>query len=149
MGFLVAREAAREVLLEGFLHPKNKDPLPFQREIARRQKISEEKLEKSGKEISFLDRGFFDMIAYCYHFGIQDLPEETNINAHYDGVFVLEMLPKFEDDGVRIEDGMNETMEIYRLILEEYQKRSIPLIFVPVMPIRERTEFIVAKAASM
>lgn len=140
-GFAVIPELARAVLLDGVFHP-SKSPFHFQQEIARRQAAEEQKIPMEKEGIVFLDRGFYDQIAYCWHTGVSILPPEIQTDAHYDGVFFLEMLPVFEKDGVRVESSADEAMSITGMFVEEYQKRNIPLVRVPVLSVSERAEYI-------
>jgi predicted ATPase len=143
-GFPVVFEIAREVLLEGNFHP-NVDPFLFQQEIAKRQTIEEEKLKDLDAEVVFLDRGFYDQIAYCYYNGVTELPQEIKLDAWYDGVFVLEALPKYEMDGVRVENSLEEARKTSDMIVEEYRGRGIPIFHVPVMTIAERIDLVLNK----
>lgn len=141
-GFFVVTEVARGVLEEGVFHP-NRDPFLFQQEIARRQAEAEEKMRASDADIVFLDRGFYDQLAYCRHTGVSELPPEIRLDAHYDGVFVLEMLPNFQSDGVRVESNKEEALHLHEITLKEYEKRGIPCISVPAIPVSERANFVI------
>lgn len=144
-GFFVVKEVARGVLEEGIFHP-SRDPYLFQQEIARRQTIEEEKMRKTDADIVFLDRGFYDQIAYCRQAGVSKLPPEIQLDAHYDGVFILEMLPNFEIDGIRVEKDANEALHLHQITQKEYEKRGIPCIHVPVIPVSERSNFVIQYA---
>ncbi|TRZ53238.1 hypothetical protein D4R99_01200 [bacterium] len=141
-GFFVVTEVARGVLTEGIFHP-SRDPFLYQQEIARRQMEAEEKMREANADIVFLDRGFYDQIAYCRHAGLAELPPEILLDARYDGVFVLEMLPNFQSDGVRIENGAEEARHLNEMTLKEYEKRGIPCVRVPATPVSERADFII------
>jgi len=143
-GFFVVNEIARQVLLDGVFHP-NEDPYLFQQEIARRQIIAERKMREVLPEVAFLDRGFYDQIGYCERTGVKELPREIRLDAHYDGAFVLDMLPDFEADGVRVEADKEEVLRINEIIVREYERRNIPIIRVPVMPVHERAEFVISR----
>jgi len=146
-GFFVVREAARSVLIEGVFHP-SRDPYLFQQEIARRQAKEEEKMRRLKIDIAFLDRGFHDQIAYCRHTGIAQLPPEIQTNAHYDGVFILEKLPHFVLDGVRVEEDEDEAMHIHKMTAQEYKKRGIPSLFIPAVSVSERADIIIKSCIS-
>jgi predicted ATPase len=143
-GFPVVFEIAREVLLEGNFHP-NVDPFLFQQEIAKRQTIEEEKIQDLDAEIVFLDRGFYDQIAYCYYNGVTELPPEIKLDAQYDGVFVLEALSKFEMDGVRVENTLEEARTTSDMIVREYEKRGISTIHIPAVTVAERIDLVLRK----
>ncbi len=137
-GFFVVREVARTVLEEGEFHP-SKDPFLFQQEIAKRQCAEEDKLHDF-LGVVFLDRGFYDQIAFCKHAGVETFPSEIRLDAHYDAVFLLEGLSFFESDGVRVEKDAKEANGIVSLFREEYQKRNIPIFDIPACGVEERVE---------
>lgn len=145
VGYLTVPEMARCVLREGNLHPL-RDPFLYQCEIARRQFVEEENIKNKAKveEVVFLDRGFYDQLAFCRHFGIERPPEDVWNEIRYEGVFFLERLDSFETDGVRFEKDMNEALAISEMIEEEYKKR-IPLFKVPLMPVVERVAYILSR----
>ncbi|MCK9351911.1 MAG: ATP-binding protein [Candidatus Paceibacterota bacterium] len=140
-GFLIVPEVARSVLSEGVFHPC-RDPYLFQQEIAKRQAAAEDTLRQAAGEIAFLDRGFLDQIAYCRYTCGSRIPPEVQTDAHYDGVFFLEMLPNFVADGVRVEKGTDEALDIYRMTVEAYQKRGVPSVNIPVRPVPERADMV-------
>ncbi|OGY99761.1 MAG: hypothetical protein A2945_02075 [Candidatus Liptonbacteria bacterium RIFCSPLOWO2_01_FULL_52_25] len=140
-GFPVAHEVARRILAEGALHPR-KNPAAFQEETVRRQLTEEEALRAQGGEIGFLDRGLYDIAAFCKHFNVQNPPAALERGADYGAAFILESLPQFEHDGVRIESGTEEATHIKNLIVDEYKKRGVPCVRVPLLPPAERAEFV-------
>ncbi len=141
-GFYVVPEIARSVLEEGVFHP-SRDPYLFQKEIAKRQATAEEKMKSLDIPIAFLDRGFHDQIAYCKHSGITEFPPEIQIHSEYTGVFNLEMLNKFESDGIRIEKGGEEARQIHKVALDEYKKCGIPVISIPAISVSDRAKLII------
>lgn len=142
LGFAVMHEVARDVLEEGSLHP-HKNIYDFQREVAVRHIAKEENLRaNNNSKIIFFDRGIYDNIAFCRYFGLKKLPKELNTKMHYDAVFVLNQLDNFEHDGTRIEKDSEEALDIKKIIINEYKKRDIKCINVPVMSPEERVTFI-------
>lgn len=137
-GFPVAREAARDILKEGNLHPL-KDPILFQNELAKRQFLEEERVKNLKMEAAFLDRGICDHVVFCHHFGVTELPPELKREPRYGAVFVLDALP-FENDGIRIEKDINEALRIKDMIVKEYKARGIPCVSIPVMPVEARAD---------
>lgn len=138
MGFPVMHEIAREVIKEGVFQPKT---VEFQEEAAKRHLERELEVRAAKHDVVFLDRGLYDTTAYCRYFNLGH-PNALNTKLHYDAVFVLESLGSPQKDGVRIEKDLNEALALKNLILEEYNKRNIPLIHVPVMSVDERVKFI-------
>jgi len=138
-GFPTSQEAARDILEEGMLHPL-KDPVLFQNELVRRHFLEEERIKNLNEEVGFLDRGMCDHVVFCRHFGLAELPTELNRKPSYKAAFILEALPNFENDGVRIEKDLAEALRIKDLIVKEYEGRGIPCVSVPVMPVEARAE---------
>jgi predicted ATPase len=141
-GYFVVPEIARGVLLDGIFHPK-RDAFLFQQEIARRQAVAEEKMRATPIDVAFLDRGFHDQIAYCRHTCDGRIPPEVKTDTHYDGVFFLEMLPTFFNDGVRVESGTEEANLIHQMTIKAYEKCEIPSFHIPVLPIAERADLVI------
>jgi predicted ATPase len=141
-GFPVVKEIARNVLAEGILHPSI-DQFAFQEEIAKRQLLEENKIRTSINEMAFLDRGLYDQIPFCRYFGINDLPPILNEKIHYDAVFILDPLPIFEKDGIRVEKDREEAMIIGEMIVKEYESRNVPCVHVPMMALQERADFVI------
>lgn len=142
LGFAVMHEVARDVLEEGHLHP-HKNIYDFQEEVAKRHIAKEEELRSNyDNKIVFFDRGIYDNIAFCRYFGMKRLPKPLNKNIHYDTVFVLDQLDSFEHDGTRIEKDFKEALDIKKMIVNEYKKRGIECVNVPIMPTGERVNFI-------
>lgn len=138
LGFPVAREGARDILAEGILHPL-KDPVLFQNELARRQFLEEERVKNLNGEAAFLDRGIYDHVIFCRHFGVTELPPELKREPGYGAVFVLDSLP-FENDGIRIEKDIEEALRFKDAIVKEYEVRGIPCVPIPVMPVEARAD---------
>lgn len=142
LGYAVLHETAREIISEGKLSPRS---AAFQEELATRHLEREIKLEQSGTELAFLDRGIYDANAFSRYFGVNE-PTATKNDRKYTTAFFLEPLEKFERDGVRIEKNMAEALQIGNLIRREYETRGIRCIDVPKMDIEERVEFILRLA---
>ena len=140
-GFPVIKEVARSVLAERALHP-SKDPYEFQNEIARRQLAEEEKARMLAGQLTFLDRGLYDQIAFCRHFGVKKLPAALMKTNSYDAAFILEPITDFEKDGIRIENNIAEAISIKDMVVEEYKKRQIPCVHIPALSVEKRADLI-------
>lgn len=96
------------------------------------------------KKLCFHDRGVPDSLAYIRLIGSDEsYAKEAAIKRKYHAVLLLELLP-FEKDYARIED---EEMAKYidKLIYQTYQELGYKVIRVPVLPIENRSQFILDK----
>lgn len=114
----------------------------FQELVARRQAKNEAELSP-GMHATFLDRGRFDGLAYCHHFG-DDIPEvviKIANEGHYDHVLLLETLPE-EIFAERGETGRmsnrTDSLAIRDQIEDIYIKSGFSLVHIPVMPVKDR-----------
>lgn len=106
-----------------------------------------EKVRKEGalppSETIFLDRAIPDSMAYYQLEGLNR--SEAWIHSHayrYRTIFLLARLD-FELDDVRSEDP-ETAAQLERLLFQCYTKLGYTIVPVPVMPILQRTEFILA-----
>ena len=94
------------------------------------------------KDLIFLDRAIPDAMAY-YQFLMLDYDEKL-LNAvkstSYKKIFILDRLP-FTKDYARTEDEEDQK-KIHQLIREVYTTLGFPVVTVPVLPPKERVEFI-------
>lgn len=114
----------------------------FQRGVIAMQIAEEERL--SPDEIVFLDRAIPDALAY-YRF--LDLPEDDELKEAlrrftYKKIFILDLLP-LVNDYARTEDETAQK-KIHRLLMAVYKGLDYPVIQVPVLPPKERLEFILS-----
>ena len=112
----------------------------FQRGILEMQVAEETDL--SPHETIFLDRAIPDAMAY-YKF--LDLKVDDALTGamqlfHYKTAFILDRLP-LVNDYARREDE-EEQIRIHQLIIEAYQNLPTKIIYAPVLPIEERTDFV-------
>ena len=136
-GISILDEAAREVLEEKRLKPGTAD---FQLEVFNRQLLKEQ--QNNSNEL-LLDRGGLDCVAYSKYF-LNSVPRrirEFDFADYYSKIFVLDRLP-FQDDGVRIESGEQEAELIHNLLIKTYRQQGYSPISVPVIPIKQRADFI-------
>jgi predicted ATPase len=93
----------------------------------------------------FLDRGLADGLGYCAKAGIEPPPRLVELSQRrYGKIFLLDPLPSYENDAVRLEDA-EEAKVIHQSISEVYQSLGYELIKVPVLPPDERVEYILAR----
>lgn len=111
----------------------------FQNEVARRQ-ISLEKSNKS--KILFLDRGIIDGYGYSKNGGVKPSKLISKYGRkRYESVFILDVLPKYKNSSYRKEDLVS-AKKIHRAIYMAYIKFGYKPIRVPVLPLKQRTNFI-------
>ena len=114
----------------------------LQHKVLNLQIDNERKLEPT--QLTFLDRAAPDSLAYYYYLGLP--PDEKLVKwletARYKKVFVLDLLP-IVDDGVRVEDAKAQH-EIHEALIKVYRERGDEVVTVPVLPPKERADFILA-----
>ncbi len=139
-GFCTLTETAREVIERNGFPIDAKQIEFFQKELFNLQLYRENELKS---DISFLDRGLGDSHAYCkYHLNF--IPKEIeyfDLSKRYTKVFILDRL-KFVNDGIRLEKNENEALLIHNHIIRSYENLGYKPIFVPVLDIEQRTDFI-------
>jgi len=143
-GCKVVHEAARAYIgeeLEKGLTLQNikADRLAFERRILLKKVEIESHLPAA--ERWFLDRAVPDSIAYFRFEGLDaSQPERLSRLIRYQHVFIFDRL-QFARDTVRSEnDESAESLE--RLLQDCYRQLGYELIRVPVMPVNERTRFV-------
>ncbi len=144
-GFTVVPEAARDVIdqeaAKGVHIPTLVSSEEFQLTVGRLQL----KREAAVSGVAFVDRGTPDNLGYHKFYHIRTPPEllDNCKNRPYKAVFLLEMLPQFE------QDGRTETPEqarlLEQLIEQSYRGLGYRVVRVPVMSVEERVEFIMKK----
>ena len=112
----------------------------FQHKVLNMQIDLERRLDP--QELIFLDRGLPDELAYYQYFKLP--PDEKLVeyldHRLYKKIFIMDLLPLCEDYA-RTED-LAAQKEIHQLIIDTYKKRSEPIVMVPVLPPKERVQFI-------
>lgn len=137
-GYSVIGESARKVIAK---NPGStvKSLVDIQKKIAQEQLSAENDILEG---IVFCDRGLIDGFAYAGLRGEETPSEiETHGRERYHAVFVLEMLPEYASDEVRIEDE-EEARLIHELVREAYEQFGYAVIHVPFLSVHERVEFI-------
>lgn len=148
MGFETTIELARHYIDLQRMNGRSTDEIranqrQFQHKVLNMQINVEKKLDP--KELVFLDRGLPDELAYYKYFNLQ--PDEKLI-AHLDdyryrAIFILDLLP-LDTDYARTEDVAAQKA-LHQMIIDTYLERGEPIVFVPVLPPKERVEFILEK----
>lgn len=93
-------------------------------------------------EIVFLDRAIPDARAYSRYLKIPEAPKlgEALRKISYKKVFILDRLP-LVNDYARREDETAQR-RIHELLIDVYSSLPFPIVRVPVMPAKERVQFI-------
>lgn len=146
-GYAVVHEVARALidaaLQQGFtLEDLKSDESAFEHRIL----LEKEKIEAglSPSALVFLDRAIPDSLAYFIHAGLDiALPLEKSRLYRYQTIFLFERF-QFKRDGVRTEDDITAE-KIDRLLWESYRQLGYDVIRVPVLPVWERTEYLLAR----
>ena len=146
-GHAILPEAARmfieEQLALGKTIPEMRQDLSkFEHDILRRHVELESKVPKD--KVMFFDRGIPDNVAY---FRFTNLPIDEELRkaldaAKYRKVFFLEMLD-YANDEARFETP-EEAQRIHSEIRRAYEEFGHIIVDVPVLPIPERAEFVLA-----
>jgi predicted ATPase len=115
----------------------------FQHKVLNLQVELERRLDP--KELVFLDRALPDELAYYEILGIE--PDSKLIEvlkyAHYKKIFIMELLP-LHKDYARVEDEIMQ-QKIQSIIIEVYKARNEPVVMVPVLPEKERVQYILER----
>lgn len=147
-GYRVMPEIAREVIEEEFKKGKSIETIlrdevfEFQIEVFRRQQEREKDLPKG--EVIFFDRGMPDIRAYLTHYNIPEPADiaEALAQVSYRNVFLLASLP-MEEDPARTETA-DERAVIHALLEDAHASLGLPITHIPVAPVEERVERILA-----
>lgn len=147
-GYSVLPEPARAVIASELAQGKViadilKHPLELEHKILAHHIDIESQAPKD--EILFLDRGVVDNYAYYKKFGLA--PDAPLISAaqsvRYRKVFLLALID-FLNDSERYET-VEEAGKLQELLREAYQEQGYEVIEVPVLPITERADYILAR----
>jgi predicted ATPase len=106
--------------------------------------IEEYKAHDEG--LHFYNRGIPDGFGWERSFGIEPSPEllEGSRMYRYDGVFILDPLDKFEDEGDISWASEREAVRVHQLIIQGYVDAGYRPIFVPMDFAERRVRFIEA-----
>ena len=112
----------------------------FQHKVLNLQIDLERRLDP--KEQIFFDRALPDEVAYYEYFKLE--PDEKLVEylqtASYKKIFIMDLLP-LDSDYARTEDREAQ-IDLHDRIIDVYKKRGEPIVFVPVLPVKERVQFV-------
>ena len=144
LGHLVVHEVARAYIDDRLQHGETiaqikADILSFERHILYQKIAIEQSLPK--EETVFLDRAVPDSIGYYILEGLDpDDPIQKSRLWRYKKIFFLDRIP-FEKDPVRSEDDKIAS-RLDSLLKESYRMLGYEIIFVPLMSLSDRVDFI-------
>ena len=142
-GFSVIDETAREVIKERINNEFSSEEICIRQKLILHKQLDKERSVEV--EHVFLDRGLIDCFAYQNYF-LKSIPEEFFEKSRsvdkYNKVFIFERLP-LEKDGLRIENSDLEAEKIHQEIIIQYKNFGYDLIFVPIMEVEKRTDFVI------
>jgi predicted ATPase len=145
-GHKIFAEAARDVIDERLaqgltLKQIRKDEKKFQMEVLKRKQETESK--HSSDILTFFDRGMHDTLAYMRFYGweVEKALEKEIHKSKYRKVFLLDPLPKYEQDYARTE-GEEFKNKINELLRQDYEKAGMEVIHVPFDKPEERAQFV-------
>lgn len=145
MGYQTTIEVARHFIDLQRINGRSTDEIrsnqrQFQHKVLNLQINLERRLDP--QELTFLDRGLPDELAYYQYFNLP--PDEKLVEylefATYKKIFIMDLLP-LDPDYARTEDTVAQ-IALHQLIIENYQNRGEPIVMVPVLPPKERVQFI-------
>lgn len=145
MGYQTTIELARHYIDLQRMNGRSVDEIrsnqrQFQHKVLNLQIDLERRLDP--QELTFLDRALPDELAYYQYFNLA--PDEKLLEylefATYKKIFIMDLLP-LDIDYARTEDVVAQKA-LHQLIIEIYQKRGEPVVMVPVLPPKERTQFV-------
>lgn len=145
LGYKTTREVARHFIDLQRINGRSTDEIrsnqrTFQHQILNLQVDLERRLDP--QELTFLDRGLPDELAYYQYFNLEPDTKLLDYLEHasYKKIFILDLLPLCEDYA-RTEDVAAQ-QALHQLIIDTYKNRKDPIVMVPVLPPRERVQFI-------
>ena len=145
-GYTIFPEAARteidEKIALGFtIEQIRGDELRFQLDVLGRKADIEHAHDPN--IVTFFDRGMHDTLAYIEAHGMQVGDNVRNIvsRSHYKKVFLLEPLPKYEQDYARTENEVFRS-KITGLLHKTYAQAGIDVVIVPPLTPAKRVEFV-------
>jgi predicted ATPase len=149
-GYTTVEEAARFVIEREVAAGKDFRELrartsDFQHEVLRLKLEWEAAVSK--EQTIFFDRGIPDSVAYYAFEGIAEDAElkKACARAHYRKVFVLDLISpeNFTEDGARSETWEG-AQQLDRLLEKAYRDLGFAVLRVPVLPVPERADFVLA-----
>lgn len=148
LGYSIRPEAARiyiddEISKGRTIQEIRENELEFEQKILEIKIKSEENTPVN--ELVFCERGMPDSIVYLKNCNCSaDIAVSESHKRKYKGIFILDILPKYEKDYARTEDK-EKARKIHEALYDTYIEFGYKVVRVPVMPISERAKFIVEK----
>lgn len=145
MGFHTTEELARHYIDLQQMNGRSVEEIrsnqrQFQHKVLNLQIDLERRLDP--QQLTFLDRGLPDELAYYKYFNLP--PDEKLVEyleyAKYKKIYIMDLLPLCADYA-RTEDAEAQKA-LHQLIIDTYKSRSEPVVMVPVLPPKERVQFI-------
>ena len=147
-GYFVLKEVARRVANFNFAgkNIKQINMKDFHKKIFEIQKKEYIEMKESKKQMVFSDRGIGDTLAYFkfYNLSIPSQFFNSLREIKYSRVFILDKLDFYKKDFLRQENEF-EQRKIHELIIETYKELNYPIVFVPLISIKKRADFILDK----
>lgn len=147
-GYPILKEAARELIDEMLAQGKlleviREDPVWFQQAVLRR-KVAMESLVPQDVEL-FFDRGVPDSIAYYRENGVAEDKElwEASRLFRYKRIFLMDLID-FTQDEARNESP-EKAKRLHEGIERAYRELGYDIVRVPVLPVHERVDYILAR----
>lgn len=143
-GYLIIPETARLLLAKPQYKKFNslylEEKAEFQKELIKKQEKREDIFDEVD-EMIFLDRSIMDVIAFSTFLNVlENITVPRILRDRYDFVFILDPLPNYKPTGRwETEEQRNN---IHRLCINIYKEFGYDVVFVPVLPVKERVDFI-------
>lgn len=138
---LIKRELKKEKKGEETVLVPWKNPLAFQKAVLKQQLEWEKDIPDD--KVSILDRGAYDGIAYLNVNNEEIFEEMKNVvRPNYSKIFILDMLP-FKETEVRQDKHLAESLD--KELERVYKGFGYEVVRVPVLPIQERVDYILAR----
>lgn len=152
LGYKTIEEPARGVLEK---YPELKGPDVSEENVRIRERmilgaLTDAERETVGSEgMVFMDGGIPSSLAFFRVHGTEPPTEfiEAANRTNYDGVFMLERLPFYENDEIRRESE-SDSIRLQELLIGAYADAGYNITMVPMMPPKERAEFILDSIAT-
>jgi predicted ATPase len=139
-GFCTIEESATEVIEDRLDIPISLEEILKRQLLIFKRQVKRESYEFPSEV--FLDRSLIDSFSYCQSL-LGDVPTELKNFPYprYDQVFLLERMPLVLAEH-RIEKDDSEVEKNHQALVRTYSQFGYDPVFVPVMPVEKRAEFI-------
>ncbi len=146
LGYNIVPEAAREVIEAE--QAVGGDAVPWKDADKFQVKVLDLQLKYEGAvsgQSVFCDRGIVDGHGYCAFFGDKAPEAIAELGrGRYAKVFILDRLPVYENDSARLEDEKT-AIGIHQAVIDAYRSFGYDPILVPVLPPKERVDYMLAR----